>query len=117
MAARCDSLQGCTESPVSDGTACGEADCVSAHVCIQGACAVRPVPEGAACGRGSLCQQQGRCTAQVCVLPAVTSTMAICATSADDDVTCTGTLAVSAVLAAFPATTMVPVGAVPSSTV
>lgn len=67
MAARCDPAQGCVESAVVDGAACGEADCVSAFVCIQGRCVTRAVPDGAPCGPTSVCQSQGRCTAQVCV--------------------------------------------------
>jgi alpha-tubulin suppressor-like RCC1 family protein len=53
-AAACDPLGGCLEIVASDGTRCGPSDCVTAHVCIAGACVARPVPASAACAVSSL---------------------------------------------------------------
>ena len=58
---------GCVAEPVTDGTSCGEADCVTAQVCIAGQCVARPVPEGTECAPPTLCQERGRCVAQRCV--------------------------------------------------
>ena len=73
MIGRCDPTSGCVESPALDGIGCGEADCITAHVCIQGQCVSRAVPDGAACGKTTVCQAEGRCAAQVCVQPAASS--------------------------------------------
>lgn len=72
-AGRCDPLRGCVADQAPDGTACGDADCVTAHVCIAGSCVARAVPDGAACGRATLCQAPGYCQAQVCVQPPPTA--------------------------------------------
>ncbi len=66
-AAACVPGKGCEETEVPDGTACGEGDCITAQVCIAGACVARPVPEGAACGVETICQKYGRCRSQQCV--------------------------------------------------
>lgn len=68
-AAKCDPTLGCVESDVRDGTACGDADCVSAQICIGGMCKSLPVPDGAACGAASPCQGLGTCQQNVCVQP------------------------------------------------
>lgn len=70
LAAACDPQTGCTAVPVTDGTACGENDCVSARVCMAGACVVRPAPEGSRCGSPALCRGVGRCQQGVCAQPA-----------------------------------------------
>jgi alpha-tubulin suppressor-like RCC1 family protein len=54
LAASCDPLTGCLETPVADGTSCGPSDCVTAHVCIEGACVERALPPSAACEVTSL---------------------------------------------------------------
>lgn len=71
--ARCDPSLGCVENDVRDGTACGENDCVTAHVCVLGECKPRPAPDGAGCGPTTICQQAGTCVQSVCVQPAPTS--------------------------------------------
>ena len=68
--ASCDPLRGCVESDAADGTACGPADCVTAQVCLLGACKPLPVPDGAACGQPSPCQAAGVCRQRACELPA-----------------------------------------------
>ncbi len=65
----CDPQSGCGVADVADGVSCGPADCVSANVCIAGACKAVPVPEGAACGQGSPCQAAGTCSNGHCIQP------------------------------------------------
>lgn len=70
MAPLCDPVQGCISVPAPDGTRCGDADCVTASVCLQGACVQKPVPDGAECGSPSPCQPLGVCHNQICERPA-----------------------------------------------
>lgn len=73
LAGFCDPVHGCQTALAEDGTRCGASDCLTAHVCIAGACVERTVPEGAACNEGSPCQQAGICSSGACVQPAATS--------------------------------------------
>lgn len=43
--AKCDPKQGCVETPVADGTFCGEPNCDQDHICIAGACVSRQPPD------------------------------------------------------------------------
>jgi hypothetical protein len=40
---------GCSVTAVPDGTACGPRDCISAQVCLSGACVQRPAPQTQGC--------------------------------------------------------------------
>jgi hypothetical protein len=68
----CDATTGCGTVEAEDGTACGPADCSTAHVCIRGSCVVRGVPQGAACGEISPCQARGHCVSNICERPPAT---------------------------------------------
>ncbi len=69
----CTNASGCGFAPALDGASCGVADCVTAHVCIQGRCETRPVPEGARCGEATLCRAAGVCHDQRCEQPELTA--------------------------------------------
>lgn len=58
---------GCGVAPVEDGVACGANDCVTAHVCISGACVQRPAPDGSQCAAATPCRGPGTCANAVCM--------------------------------------------------
>jgi hypothetical protein len=62
----CDPRTGCALTQAADGASCGENDCVTAHVCIAGACVQRTAPEGSTCGTTSVCQSPGQCRQNTC---------------------------------------------------
>ncbi|MBL8955067.1 MAG: hypothetical protein JNK82_30100 [Myxococcaceae bacterium] len=66
LAAACDPVTGCTIVPVADGTTCGDNDCVTARVCMAGACVQRSAPEGSRCAAPTLCRAEGRCVQGSC---------------------------------------------------
>jgi hypothetical protein len=65
----CDPATGCGSAPAPDGTSCGDNDCVTAHVCIAGACVARGAPEGSQCAQPSACRAESRCVAGACTAP------------------------------------------------
>lgn len=69
LAATCDPVTGCGAVPVADGTSCGENDCVTARVCMAGACVSRAAPEGSTCAGATTCRGEGVCRAGACALP------------------------------------------------
>ncbi len=59
---------GCGLVNAPDGVPCGQLrTCVSAEVCIEGACVVRDPPDGFECLSGGPCGTTGRCVTDVCV--------------------------------------------------
>lgn len=69
LVALCDPVRGCGTAPALDGTSCGQSDCVTSSVCLQGRCVERPTPEGTQCGEPSPCQPLGACHHQACERP------------------------------------------------
>lgn len=67
--ATCDARTGCGETTALDGTPCGAADCVSARICVLGACQEVPTPNGTECGPPVACYGPSRCANQKCVRP------------------------------------------------
>jgi hypothetical protein len=64
----CDKALGCQLAPAPDGTGCGPTQtCITAQVCITGACVERTPPEGFICEEASPCRDEGRCVATQCV--------------------------------------------------
>ncbi len=68
--AACDRLTGCGSVEAPDGTLCGANDCVSAQVCVAGACVTRPSPTGSLCAPATTCRGPGVCAPGGCQLPA-----------------------------------------------
>jgi hypothetical protein len=88
----CDRLAGCGGAQLPDGTRCGESDCVTSLVCVDGACVTRATPEGASCGQPSPCQLAGVCHASVCVQPPPTVLMPEWTTSAPGTIEFSGVI-------------------------
>jgi outer membrane protein assembly factor BamB len=63
----CDPKTGCATEEAPDGTRCGPGDCLTAHVCMSGACVVRPVPDGSSCGESTPCASSPTCQAGACI--------------------------------------------------
>ncbi len=59
--------KGCQTTPVDDGTACGDNDCITSHICLNGSCVDKPSVEGSACGSFSPCQPLGLCEGTTCI--------------------------------------------------
>ena len=72
----CDPALGCQLTPAPDGTGCGPTQtCVTAQVCIAGACVERAPPEGFICEEATPCRDEGRCVANQCVHQAPEQTL------------------------------------------
>lgn len=69
-AAVCRAGIGCDVVPVVDGASCGSNDCVTANVCISGACVERPAPNGSQCAPPTGCRGASTCSSGVCVVGA-----------------------------------------------
>lgn len=67
--ATCERDRGCGQGPAPDGTVCGSVDCVTAHLCVFGACQAIATPDGTLCAPKSPCQGEGRCLNHACVRP------------------------------------------------
>lgn len=76
LASVCRPLTGCGLEPVADGARCGENDCTTAHVCVEGRCAVRVAPEGSECAPADVCRAASVCESQRCVAGAMTPLVA-----------------------------------------
>lgn len=58
---------GCALTPVEDGTRCGENDCTTAQICLEGRCERRASPEGSECAPADVCRAASVCEQQRCV--------------------------------------------------
>ncbi|HYX90363.1 MAG TPA: hypothetical protein VE782_02275 [Myxococcaceae bacterium] len=67
--ATCAPSTGCGTRPMADLAVCGSVDCVTAHLCLAGACRGLPTPEGFLCAPATPCQGEGHCGAGQCVRP------------------------------------------------
>jgi hypothetical protein len=68
--ATCIPSTGCGTRPRADFSVCGGVDCVTADLCISGACVFDiPTPEGFLCAPATPCQGEGRCASGQCVRP------------------------------------------------
>src|SRR5919198_195178 len=67
--ATCAPSTGCGTRPMADLAVCGSVDCVTAHLCLAGACRGLPTPEGFLCAPATPCQGEGHCAAGQCVRP------------------------------------------------
>ena len=63
----CDPEVGCTTAAAPDGTVCGEGDCTTSYICLQGACTEVTTPDGGACGATTPCQDEGTCVKGKCI--------------------------------------------------
>ncbi|MBX5480779.1 MAG: hypothetical protein IRZ16_02855 [Myxococcaceae bacterium] len=82
----CDPASGCGTAVSADDAICGTVDCVTAHLCLAGACREVPTPEGFLCAPATPCQGEGHCSMGACVRPdAGTMTPAWSVTLGDAD--------------------------------
>jgi hypothetical protein len=65
----CRRTSGCGEENAADLAVCGSVDCVTANLCLAGACRPLPTPEGTLCAPATPCQGEGKCTSGECVKP------------------------------------------------
>ncbi|MGV3625938.1 MAG: hypothetical protein ACO1OB_34330 [Archangium sp.] len=63
----CDPVNGCSVAPAVDGVSCGANDCITAQVCISGACVERPSPDGTQCAPATGCRAASTCSSGACV--------------------------------------------------
>lgn len=63
----CDPELGCATEAALDGTICGEGDCTTSYICLQGVCTEVNTPNGGPCGVASPCQDEGTCIKGECI--------------------------------------------------
>ncbi|MBL8918949.1 MAG: hypothetical protein JNJ54_08840 [Myxococcaceae bacterium] len=76
LTAVCHPRTGCAFEPVLDGASCGENDCTTAHVCIDGVCEARASPEGSECAPADVCRAASVCENRRCVAGPMTPPVA-----------------------------------------
>lgn len=59
----------CATRPINEGGECGISDCVSARVCVEGACTIVPASDGATCAPATPCRDAGTCAGGACRTP------------------------------------------------
>lgn len=67
----CGAASGCGDAPAPDLTPCGPVDCVTASLCVNGACQTIATPDGVECAPATPCRGKSTCQAQVCQAPPV----------------------------------------------